>query len=417
MRLRINTSPPQSFSPFSTSPVLGDLDPLLQTSPQHEKYLDVITTTGTHHWLCHDGRRCDKRKRRSTWMWIGSVLLLLLILGIYNVQSAWIALVSDSEWKTFSNRYQHRYHRLPNPSLRSWLSYAKYHNCETSDYYETIEEQMRQLRACNSTLSMDEMIQKVTSSSTRGYLVFRIENHKIILSQSHDIDSFPDFDGRPWWLAKAEHIYKLWAFKWLLHPTLRQLNSNITVVWNIMDEPADVMASQGLCLPVFSAVDEKLNLDANQTHPTTTILPNLLLPYHLSIGFFGTIRQRLVNYWLPPKAWNDRKDTITWRGSTTGQWEKGPRFHLVNTGPDGMNNPMVWQNISHDFAFVRVVQNKGQLLDEKYRVADPISYREMQDFKYVLDVDGNCMYARSKDKLNFFICVTNNSFLAFDHDH
>jgi hypothetical protein len=53
--------------------------------------------------------------------------------------------------------------------------------------------------------------------------------------------------------------------------------------------------------------------------------------------------------------------------------------------------------VDADFAFVRVVQNyDGQALPEKYRTAEAISYRDIQQHKYVLDVDGNCKYLKEK---------------------
>ena len=131
--------------------------------------------------------------------------------------------------------------------------------------------------------------------------------------------------------------------------------------------------------------------------PTTTILPqDLLVPYHFSIGhvgmgvwpWWGSVSSR-------GKPWRDRINAITWRGSTTGKWGTGPRFHLVETYGGGLTpQPQLLPgtNVLADFAFVKVVQSDGRTLDSKYRVGNRMSYADMQKYKYVLDVDGNCKF-------------------------
>lgn len=381
-----------------------------------------------HHRPIRYGKWCYRPRRPTRILsrrqfWILAILLVLIGLRCFSL--VWWALkytptiATSTEWKSFSHDYHQRFGRSPPLELQQWLAYAKRHKCETRKYYDSIDRQLKVFRTDpNKTLqfSLDDMVDEA-STYTNGYVVFYLNENKLTIEKMQDIDSAPDYAGRPWWLAKVERYYKEWALRWLLQPVVdHQPPISTKFVWNIMDEPAADPK-----FPIFSACTPRDDWDYfditanNQTLSSQgqkslreseasvaeTKVRDLLIPYHFSIGSIGTkggdgnllwslVRSMTSSH----RPWRDRENAITWRGSTTGAWETGPRFHLVNMDVDGMSNPEVWKrnNVSTvlpDFAFVKVIQKQGKVLDPKYRTGDHMSYKEMQNFKYVLDVDGN----------------------------
>jgi hypothetical protein len=142
---------------------------------------------------------------------------------------------------------------------------------------------------------------------------------------------------------------------------------------------------------------------------------DLIVPWHFSLRF---ISQQL--WWWPfynkhgAVPYARRKNVISWRGSTTGPWKTGARFKLVQEfGGRGIhplvtnsnkshtnssvsnptsNSVVVVGGVSADFAFIKVVQqppNAESLSRDSYRFARHMFYREMQQNKYILDIDGN----------------------------
>jgi len=127
---------------------------------------------------------------------------------------------------------------------------------------------------------------------------------------------------------------------------------------------------------------------------TEPIYRDLLLPYVFSLSFIGRPHPKLRMWPLYNRGpdWSTRKDAIVWRGSTTGPgWEEGPRFQLIGDyGGTGVHPIAPNVSVDADFAFVKVVQNNGHVLDpNKYRRTKPMSYKDIQKYKYVLDIDGN----------------------------
>jgi hypothetical protein len=328
---------------------------------------------------------------------------------------------SDADWESFTRDYHRRFHRPPPLDLKRWLAFAKQNQCDTNRYYDSIDQHMRIFRT--PKLVLDDVIRQATSetsssssssSYTKGFMLWDLQHNKLTLSHVKDIDSAPPhYGGRPWWLAKLERYYKEWALRWLLQPLVQhQPPISTQFVWNIMDEPATHPQ-----VPIFSACHEwsypSSSSDDNRTedfrntddgnttnaslrtHTGTVVPRDLLVPYHFSIGHVGLGLWPWVGSWSHRgKPWRDRINAITWRGSTTGEWGTGPRFHLVETygGGGGSTQPQLLSgtNVVADFAFVKVVQSEGRTLDNKYRVGNRMSYADMRKYKYVLDVDGNC---------------------------
>lgn len=399
---------------------------------------------------CYRSRRLTRiLSRRQLWF----LVVLLLLVGLRCSSIVWWALnytpttATKTEWTAFSHDYHQRFGRSPPLELQQWLAYAKRQKCETRQYYNSIDQQLKVFRTDPNSAahySLDDIVDEATSY-TNGFVVFSLNENKLTIDKMQDNDSAPDFGGRPWWLAKAERYYKEWALRWLLQPVVdHQPPISTKFVWNIMDEPADDPK-----FPIFSACgrrDDWANVDITEDNQTHTVLPllstsqghersresevsvpetqvrDLLIPYHFSIGSIGTrggdgnlLWSLVRRMTCSNQAWRDRENAITWRGSTTGAWGTGPRFHLVNMDVDGMSNPDVWnrKNVStvhHDFAFVKVIQEPVKELDPKYRTGGHMSYKEMQNFKYVLDVDGNCECFNDP----VLVCVT---FFKFWLDH
>jgi hypothetical protein len=117
-----------------------------------------------------------------------------------------------------------------------------------------------------------------------------------------------------------------------------------------------------------------------------------------------------------PPPFARRNDVITWRGSTTSPWETLPRFKLLrefggsgihpltsNNNTNNSSNSTVKNAVNQkgggivnaDFAFTQVVQKPEHvetLSPGLYRFAPYMEYHQMQQSKYILDVDGNGTY-------------------------
>ena len=363
-------------------------------------------------------RSRQQRRRRqlqqcllNQWWILGIGLLLLYqnVLWSSAVSSSSSSSSSSGEenWETFSRDYQDRFQRIPPSGLDQWFKFAKHKQCETQKYYNVIDEQLRVFRDNNDKLpllSLNDVIQEALTYNEL-HNAFEVKQNKLSLFQIKEKENGDH--NKPWLLAKIDRYNKECTKRWLLQPLVKhQPPLSTRFVWNIMDEP-----TVNPKVPIFSACNEDLQLDddndyeMNRTVVTTTktsnddtattlaVVKDLLIPYHFSIGFLAR------GLWFWPffshgKPWRDRTNTIIWRGSTTGDWGTGPRFRLLeqynnNNGNNG--KVLVFPSgVTADFAFSKVVQSKGRQLDAKYRLADRMSYRDMQKHKYVLDVDGNC---------------------------
>jgi len=126
---------------------------------------------------------------------------------------------------------------------------------------------------------------------------------------------------------------------------------------------------------------------------------DLIVPWHFSLRF------QTQYFWFWPfysygPLFAKRNDIITWRGSTTSPWMTGPRFELtrrfggkkIHPLKDELTNATEPQ-VDADFAFIKVVQTPPGaegLSKQKCRFSKRHQfYKQMQKYKYVLDVDGN----------------------------
>lgn len=319
---------------------------------------------------------------RRLWLVATIVVYAAIALRLYSKLIYWdettISRVVD--WNTFREDYQRRYHRSTPDSLKQWLEFANSRGCEPMKFYDAINRDLAVFRDRKTTMRADQVVEEATTY-TDYHVVFKLENHKLTVEKWH-------FDN--WWERRFLAVTIERVLRWLLHPLVQHKPPIANkFVFNLHDKPRDVEDAKA---PIFSSCHE-WNNDNNSTTLTHNTL-DLLVPYYMSIGLLDR------GLWFWPfysrgSEWKKRKDTITWRGSTTGHpWLKGHRFRLLElyggtaVGPIAENVP-----VNADFAFTNIVQNDGQDLDtKKYRLAKRMSYREMQDHKYVLDVDGNCKW-------------------------
>lgn len=310
------------------------------------------------------------------------------------------------QFQEFASDYHKRFQRRPPKGMATWLDHAQRHHCETHNHYEAMNQDLEYFRQ-QQDLQWDQVIEQAKKYTDR-YMAFSLEHHKLTVV---------DYQGKA-------HFEKpiLKMMKRLLKPVIQHkppLKSKF--VFNVHDtaRPEGAHAKY----PIFSVC--KMDYYTNNNHPpptstntTTTkfnfeynkanIIDNsfvesrdLLVPW-----WFSLRRQSTRLWWWPfygrgiPFPW--RKNAITWRGSTTSEWETGPRFQLVKQ----YGSPQIHKlsnnltattttttNVDADFAFIRVVQKPKEVSEQavkgSYRFARHQFYWEMQLRKYIIDVDGN----------------------------
>jgi len=324
------------------------------------------------------------RLRPGAWM--------MAVLAVYVATTVFMYCPQQSlftvSWNDFSQDYQQRYKRTPPDTLKQWLDFAVSHDCETMQYYNVIERDLAVFR--DRELHYDQVVNEVTNYSDYHVVLEIQDNTLTFVRWKRPFDM-------TWW-KQVEAMYLRYCLRWLLRPLIQHKPSIATTfVFNLHDGP---IKKENAPYPIFSSChgshdNDNLVYD-NRTMSSierdNTITQDVVVPYYFSIGPIG----RGLWFWPlysrgPP--WKQRKNTITWRGSTTGKWGDSPRFWLLQLyGRNGVHS-FGQTNVDVDFAFTRVVQNyRGQELPSKYRRADSVSYRDIQQYKYVLDVDGNGMY-------------------------
>jgi len=204
-------------------------------------------------------------------------------------------------------------------------------------------------------------------------------------------------------------------FRWLLEPVAAHRPPlNATYFFHLHDSALQTYPED--TIPIFSVCKMSYFTD-NQPPPKD--ISNLLLQYnnkgdmryqstklfqpdeahHADVESFAS-HDLMIPYYnayahvkytvnpFPPRL-SRRKDAIVWRGSTTGGRLDAPRFELVRKfgGKDVHPIDPNVTTVMADFAFAKNVQsfNTG----EKLRFAGHKYYFQLQQYKYILDVDGN----------------------------
>ncbi|CAB9501787.1 KDEL motif-containing protein 2 [Seminavis robusta] len=333
---------------------------------------------------------------------------------------------TEEEWLAFVQDYQRRFHRPPPPGMKEWHRFATQHQCETQNYYETLEADMQYFRPPNNSLKWDRVLPEATQLSEH-YMAFSLENHNLTVVGYQAKKSYDPHERR-----HRRAIERLLRF--LLEPVIRHdgppLNS--TFVFNLHDTAQPIPqhyltrnTSTGQfpqMYPIFSVCKmdyytdgqpppspfgTTTNVNTNTTspparqeqeqqQPTTIQNRDLMVPWHFSL------RRQSRWFWFWPwfkkgRPFHRRRNAITWRGSTTGVWETGPRFQLVREYAN-QTNTSSQTGVEVDFAFFRVVQKPDHVPEWKdqhqYRFAPHMRYWQMQQFKYIMDVDGNGFTSR-----------------------
>ena len=302
-------------------------------------------------------------------------------------------------WDTFRDDYVKRYHRDPPESLRQWLSFAQSKECETMKFYDAIHRDLDVFRNRKAPLKYqtpDELVAEA-AIEPQSFATFSIANHRLTIERLVTTTWPKDYT------SVRGRAYLKYCIRWLMHPLVNHKPPiNNTFFLNLHDTP---VSKTDAMFPIFSYSQVSYENDnltppkenvgitgtRNSTMTTTThdnVTRDLLIPYFLTMGFLS--RLWFWPFFSPGKDFKQRQDTITWRGSTTGIWEEGHRFHLLeHYGGSGVHPLSETIPVNVDFAFHNVIFNDGKEVDTtKYRIALSIPYRGMQENKYVLDVDG-----------------------------
>jgi hypothetical protein len=332
------------------------------------------------------GTRRSPDCRRSSFGAI--VLLLSALLFVEQIIVSPDQPTLRGDWESFRNDYHRKYQRNPPDTMKQWLNFATRNKCEATNLYDAIERDLAVFR--QSDINMNQVIHEATTF-TNYSAACALENNVLSFNIQQTI-----FDNNFWEREIASKEIER-VLRWVLQPLVdHKPPIKSKFVFNLRDEPTEKHDAK---YPIFSMCHvSNLNDDVNRSYELSreqssnnTISRDILVPYFFSMSIFGR------GLWFWPfystgKAWCKRKDTIVWRGSTTGVWEDGPRFRLLEKyGGSRVHRIAPNISVNADFAFVRVVQNEGRDLNiEKYRRAEKLTYRQLQNHKYVLDVDGNC---------------------------
>lgn len=267
----------------------------------------------------------------------------------------------NPSWDQFHVNYLRRFHKQPPIGLKSWLSFAKRNHCPISYYYDAIYEDLDQYRYL-VPMNASEVIEKAISHSSFS-VAFQVKRGRLEAVK---------------WRNQTTNFRTM---KWLVGPFMKDHpDFPHPFVWNIHDGPANGR------FPIFSSCqysDWNDMAAKNQTNGGVlgTTTRNIRLPFVDLTSIKVPFRRRSI-YTAPGDDFAMRKDIIVWRGSTTGPWGTGSRFRLTSR----------YRNAKEfDVGFTRVVQDYNAEFNRSiYRTAESLSYRELQQYKYVLDLDGNC---------------------------
>ncbi|CAB9531064.1 KDEL motif-containing protein 1 [Seminavis robusta] len=320
----------------------------------------------------------------------------------------------QEEWYEFVKDYRQTFRRSPPEGMSRWFEYAQRHECDTRGVnYQALNVDLEFFRQQNldqgHKLDMDQVIEK-GKQITDFFMAFSLEHHKLTIVEYHGKGW--GFDWKPIQWKYTEHL-----MRGLLEP-LRQHTPPLTLqfIVNMHDKARD--ASVNATYPVLSFCkqdyytnDKKIPNHNNQTTAGKSHLFNATYnegphpnehPFLASRDLLIPARSSLVfhrhDFWFWPMYshglnFADRDNVINWRGSTTGEWGTGPRFQMMRQYGGTRVHPLTDNGVSVDFAFASQIQTpdgeEGSLMQDGYRFANKMWYRELQQNKYILDVDGN----------------------------
>lgn len=331
----------------------------------------------------------------------------------------------EKDWKDFVKDYHHRFHhREPPEGMKGWLHFARENECEARRFYDNADKDLEYFRQQNNwigkLLEWDQLIPQ-SQQDTDNYMAFELENNEL---------KRVAFAGPNWKRGIIERLIRL-----MIKPVIEhQPPLKLKLFFNLHD--GHKYHRGEIKYPFFSAC--RLGyITENQPPPTYHELKKLLLshfdpgfehqqqsvrpipeaPYKtgdpqldeshdLPMPYLHNFEPQRTNLWFWPfyndgPDFRDRNDRITWRGSTTGAWGTGHRFQLVgrfsSKGIQPLENNVTKSGVDADFAFVRQVQTpNGETVAPNIRFAKHMFFRQMQQSKYIMDVDGNGTYIMKK---------------------
>ena len=371
------------------------------------------------------------------------------------------ATFGEQDWKDFAQDYQQRFdNRLPPDTLRPWLRYARKHQCNERDYYDAIDADLQVFRGIiledpKQKLFRQEEIVPLGIQQTTFYMGLHLENNQWKVVASVDYHH----KGQEALLAIQEQLI------WIMEPLRAHTPPlNATYFFNLHDgsrnqnstRPIFSVCKQAywtdnVSVPSEDTVDKLLRkgLEHSNNNNSQTTAAVLLDKQHkqqhdyppfnphvadnhimdagirdILVPFYHNL-PRLGHHFFPgspsssPTSFPHRKDSIVWRGSTTGPWGTGPRFQLIQKFGAHATNihvPLRQQQsldatltvgieegqpvdendsvVQVDFGFTQVVQGKNKNLPTGIRMSHYMAYPNMQKNKYIMDVDGNSFTER-----------------------
>ncbi|KAJ3077643.1 capsule-associated protein CAP1 [Rhizoclosmatium sp. JEL0117] len=337
--------------------------------------------------------------------------------------------------------YVNRFKREPPANFEGWLAFAKGQQCELDMHvYDQIYK------------DLDPWFQKGTidpASVTR----LKLEDHFQIAEFDADINNFTAprfyeelFEPITHLLATNKKSFKIMLNKWDEPRIVKADNGGKIDLYNDMDDvfanskcmrdkfdqprkgagwdgfdwmsgsktvrsqhgflmQPDSFGTRNIFAPVFSQAKVDCHLDI--------VMP---LEYHIEIT------QKPV---LDPYTWEQKKNVLFWRGTTTGgsfkngaPWEHYPRIKMMNwerefsrkyghkykgvTFDAGAGQEPPNKELSVDIGFSAVVQTDDvttEIIRNRYPLKKRVSFEETKRFKYLIVVDGNTWPSRLQSYL------------------
>lgn len=381
---------------------------------------------------------CIRRIRRGSLFWS---LVFAGSLGLLKVCGRWIhhrvvdstipgttapaptPPVSPEDWKAFQVDYQERFGKGSPPNgMEKWLSYAKANQCNERDFYSSIDEDLDFFRSViqkEGRKFRQEEIVPHGLQQTDNYMAFSLREHRLTVLASFN------YGGN--YVQQKDIEEKL---RWILEPIRNHKPPlNATYFFNLHD--GATQAKETTNRPLFSVCKQAYWTDDNYL-PTPDDQPTLMRDLEQEVSHSSLANAMKHTYQVIHKDYQDwasfasrdilvpyhfgfdtsippnpkelpfakRKDAIVWRGSTTGSvWGESPRFRLVRDFGGSGAHPLseTRKDVAVDFAFVDVLQQeKDKTLAPGSRAGgeNRMNFQQLQEHKYIMDVDGNAFTAR-----------------------
>lgn len=302
-------------------------------------------------------------------------------------------------------------------------------------------------------LHWNELEETAINYAKGAYMLVEIRNNRLNIVQEDLTDWFdqhPILHNAYAWRKSLETHKLHWNLNWLLDAVVQHKPAITTrFVINLHHRPK---SPKDAAVPIFSSHHEVHHTDNDEEHPGEMSLEianknrngiidprddttrDLLLPHlYVAGGRMGaagmTSSPAVGGFWFWPffrqgKPWEQRKKAIVWRGSTLGNYQKyanstadnnnsnnnnvaatffdGPRFNMMKKWGSRTVQPIhPHVPVDVDFAFTKLVipgekqmstkQKKAirAAAEQQFRFAGRLSYRQMQKFQYLIDVDSN----------------------------